>query len=163
MASTPADQGPLRTLLARFQDWGEAHLTLEAALEELDPGHRGIRPPGGPHSIWELVEHIRIAQRDILEFCSPGDYQHRRWPEDYWPGAPAPADDREWEGSLDALSRDREALRRLALDPAVEMAGQVPHATHPDQTFARCLLLAQDHAAYHIGQVVLVRRILDGE
>jgi hypothetical protein len=71
------------------------------------------------------VEHIRIAQRDILEFCSPGDYQHRRWPEDYWPGAPAPADDREWEGSLDALSRD--------------------------------------HAAYHIGQVVLVRRILEAE
>jgi hypothetical protein len=110
-----------------------------------------------------LVEHIRIAQRDILEFCSTGDYAHRPWPEGYWPDAPAPADDQEWEGSLDALARDREALKRLALDPEPDLAGQVPHATRPDQTFARALLLAQDHAAYHIGQVVLVRRILEGE
>lgn len=163
MAATPPDHGLFRTLLARYQGWGEAHLTLEAALEELTPGHRGIRPPGAPHSIWQLVEHIRIAQRDILEFCSSGDYAQRPWPEGYWPGAPAPADDREWEGSLDTLARDREALQRLALDPELDLGARVPHATRPDQTFARALLLAQDHAAYHIGQVVLVRRILEGE
>jgi uncharacterized damage-inducible protein DinB len=154
--------GPLRALLARYQDWGEAHLTLEAAVDSLDPMHRGTRPPGSPHSIWELVEHIRIAQRDILEFCSPGDYRHRAWPDDYWPDGEAPAENPAWERSLQALEEDRAALRRLALDPAVELEAPVPHATESNQTFGRALLLAQDHAAYHIGQVVLVRRILEG-
>jgi len=164
MASTPTDHSPFRTLLARYQDWGEAHLTLEAAVEGLSPDHRGVRPPGSPHSIWELLEHIRIAQRDILEFCSPGDdYAHKAWPDDYWPDAVAPADDESWEKTLAALARDREALKALALDADVDLDGQVPHATSPRQTFARALLLAQDHAAYHIGQVVLVRRILEGE
>lgn len=163
MASTPTDHSPLRTLLARYQDWGEAHLTLEAAVEGLSPDHRGVRPPGSPHSIWELVEHIRIAQRDILEFCSTGHYAHRAWPDAYWPDAPTPADDEAWEESLDALARDREALKALALDSDLDLHTQVPHATRAEQTFARALLLAQDHAAYHIGQVVLVRRILEGE
>jgi len=163
MSSIPPS-GPFRTLLARFQDWGEAHLTLDAALDSLDPGHRGTRPPGAPHSIWELLEHIRIAQRDILEFCSPGDdYAHKAWPDDYWPDAVAPADERAWERSLQQLAEERDALRRLALDPGVELEDPVPHATDPGQTLGRALLLAQDHAAYHIGQVVLVRRILEGE
>lgn len=163
MATTPMDRAPLRTLLARYQGWGEAHLTLEAALEDLAPRHRGVRPPGSPHSIWELVEHLRIAQQDILDFCSAGDYTHRTWPDDYWPDAPAPAGPGAWEATLDALARDREALKALAQDPAVDLDARVPHATRPDQTFARALLLAQDHAAYHIGQMVLVRRILEGE
>lgn len=163
MVSTPTDHTPFRTLLARYQDWGEAHLTLEAAVEGLSPDHRGVRPPGSPHSIWELVEHIRIAQRDILEFCSTGDYAHRAWPEAYWPDTAAPADDGTWETCLGALARDREVLKALALDADVDLDAQVPHATNPAQTLARALLLAQDHAAYHIGQVVLVRRILERE
>lgn len=153
----------LRGLLARFQDQGEAHLSLDASLEGLDPAHRGVRPAGAPHSIWELVEHIRIAQRDILDFCLPGSYRELDWPSDYWPEAAKPGDEAAWEASLDALAADREALRRLALDPRVDLEAQVPHATRPGQTFARALLLAQDHAAYHVGQVVLVRRMLEGE
>ena len=152
----------LRSLLARFQDQGEAHLSLEAALEGLDPGHRGVRPPGAPHSIWELLEHIRIAQRDILDFCLPEEYRHLEWPVDYWPGAAGPEDEAAWERCLDALADDREGLRRLALDPDLDLDARVPHADEAHQTFARALLLAQDHAAYHIGQVVLVRRILEG-
>jgi hypothetical protein len=155
-----SETDPLREQLARFQGWGEAHLTLDTAVEGLRPEHRGVRPPGLPHSIWKLVEHVRIAQRDILDFCvGPGD-QELHWPDDYWPAAPAPPDDAAWDTSLRMVREDAESLRRLALDPKVELLGRVPGGT--GQTFLRELLLTQDHAAYHIGQIVLVRRLLEG-
>lgn len=161
MSTTPPSDF-FRTLLANYQDWGEAHLSLEAALDELYPGHRSVRPAGSPHSIWELLEHIRITQRNILDFCLRGPYRELDWPEGYWPAAAAPPGDGAWERSIDVVAEDREGLRRLAVDPGVDLDATVPHATRPGQTFARAFLLAQDHAAYHIGQVALVRRILEG-
>jgi hypothetical protein len=153
---------PLRLQMARFQGWGEAHLTLEGALEGLVPEHRGERPPGLAHSIWELVEHIRIAQRDLLDFCRAPEYDSRPWPEGYWPASSAPPNEGAWEEALTAVEADRGDFRRLALDPTIDLTAQVPHATEPHQTYLRALLLAQDHAAYHIGQVVQVRRLLEG-
>jgi uncharacterized damage-inducible protein DinB len=148
----------LRDQLARFQDWADAHLTLEAALDGLPPEARGVRPEGLAHSIWELVEHIRIAQRDILDFCVATVYEERAWPQEYWPSAPGPQRPDDWEASLAAIRRDREALRRLAEDPAVDLLTRVPNGT--TQTYLRELLLTQDHAAYHIGQIVLTRKLL---
>lgn len=150
----------MRALLARFQDYAEAHLTLDAALDGLPSESRGVRPKGLPHSIWELVEHIRIAQRDILDFCEAESYHHPEWPAEYWPASAAPPDDAAWDGALAALRADREALRRLALDDSLDLNAVVKHGDKPTQTYLRALLLTQDHAAYHIGQIVAVKQLL---
>jgi uncharacterized damage-inducible protein DinB len=151
----------MRALLARYQDYADAHLTLDAALDDLPPELRGVRPDGLPHSIWELVEHIRVAQRDILDFCVAAEYRHPAWPDAYWPESPAPPA-AAWDASLAALRADREALRRLALDESVDLHAVVRHGDQPTQTYLRALLLAQDHAAYHIGQIVAVKQLLLG-
>jgi uncharacterized damage-inducible protein DinB len=150
----------LRTTLSRFQDWGDAHLTLAAALEGLRPEHRGVRPPGGPHSIWELVEHIRIAQRDLVDFCVAERYEHPAWPAEYWPPTPDPPSEAAWKRSLEQIYTDLDALRRLAADADVDLLARTPHATEPHQTVLRTLLVAQDHLSYHVGQIVLVRRLV---
>jgi uncharacterized damage-inducible protein DinB len=158
MAKPSADG--MRPLLARFQDYAEAHITLDAALDGLPKEMRGIRPKGLPHSIWELVEHIRIAQRDILDFCVADTYHHPKWPDEYWPRSPAPSDDAAWHAALAALRADREALRRLAADDSIDLNAVVKHGDKPTQTYLRALLLTQDHAAYHIGQIVAVKQLL---
>jgi uncharacterized damage-inducible protein DinB len=158
----PGASDALRAALASFQDWGDAHLTLDAALERLAPEHRGVRPPGLPHSVWELVEHVRIAQRDLLDFCTAERYKHPAWPDEYWPHTPAPADDAAWERALAALHDDLEGLRRVAGDDQTDLLAPTRHATEPHQTVLRALLISQDHLSYHIGQIVLVRRVLEG-
>lgn len=149
---------PLRTHLARLLDWQDAHASFDAAVAGLAPEHRGTRPAGLPHSPWELVEHIRLAQHDILDFCRNPDYVELAWPADYWPPGAAPPSPEAWEESVAAAGRDREALRRLAADPAVDLFAAIPHGT--GQTVLRELLLVADHTAYHVGQLVLARRLL---
>src|SRR5690606_38939070 len=105
-----------------------------------------------PHSIWELVEHIRIAQRDLLDFCVAETYHHPDWPAGYWPANPAPPDEAAWGRALAAIEGDAEALRRVARDPSLDLLAPTRHATEPRQTHLRALLLAQDHLAYHLGQ-----------
>lgn len=149
----------LRETLARALGWKEAHATLEEAVEDFPAHLRGVRPPGVPWSAWQLVEHVRIAQRDILEFSLPREYRAMKWPEDYWPQDPAPPSDAAWDESIAALLRDRAELARLAADPAVDLAGATPHGSGA-QTQMRAVLLVLDHNAYHVGQLVLLRRLL---
>jgi hypothetical protein len=104
------------------------------------------------------VEHIRIAQADILEFCVSRSYREKKWPDAYWPKTSSPANADAWNGSLAAIRRDRKAMRRLAIDPAVDLLAKVPNGT--GQTYLRELLLVADHAAYHVAQIVDVRRAL---
>jgi uncharacterized damage-inducible protein DinB len=148
-----------RQQLARFLDWHEAHATLEQSVDKLPAGLRGITPPGLPYSVWQLLEHIRITQRDILDFCVKPDYKELEWPADYWPKAAAPANDKEWQASIDAIGRDRDALQQLALDPAIDLFASTPHGNEK-QTYIREILLVADHTAYHVGQIVIVRRLL---
>jgi len=148
----------LRDQLARFVDFGEAHATLDAALAELDPALQGERPHGLPHSPWELLEHMRITQHDILDFCVNPSYEEMRWPHDYWPRGAAPAADDSWKKSVAGLQKDREALRAIAGDSTIDLFAKIPHGD--GQTYLRELLLAQDHLSYHTGQLVLVRRAL---
>lgn len=148
----------LRDQLSRLLDWEDAHAGLDAAVRDLPQDLRGRRPAGLPHSPWELLEHIRLTQRDILEFCVAPRYEERAWPEDYWPPAPAPPDAAAWEESVRACRADREALEALVRDASIDLFAAVPNGT--GQTFLREILLVADHNAYHVGQLVLVRRAL---
>lgn len=153
---TPTE--PLREQLARFIDFGEAHVTAEGAMADLDPSLQGKRPQGLPHSAWELLEHIRLTQHDILDFCINPKYEEMKWPEDYWPKSAAPPDAKAWDKSVAGFRADRDAFRKLATDSTVDLFAKIPHGE--GQTYLRELLLAQDHLSYHTGQLVLVRQAL---
>lgn len=149
----------LRATLARSLAWNEAHATFDHAVADLPAHLRGVRPPGVPWSAWQLVEHIRVAQRDILEFSLPDEYHAMKWPDDYWPGDPEPPSEAAWDESVATVRRDRDAFARLAVDAAIDLAGTTPHGSGA-QTQMRAILLVLDHNAYHVGQLVLLRRFL---
>jgi uncharacterized damage-inducible protein DinB len=154
MTSTAA----LREHVVRLLDWQDAHVNFDAAVEGLPAKLRGLRPPGLAHSPWELLEHLRRTQHDILDFCRNPDYQELTWPADYWPENPAPPSPEAWEASVAAFREDRAALRQLAQDPALDLFAAIPHGS--GQTYLRELLLVADHNAYHVGQLVVVRKLL---
>jgi DinB superfamily len=148
-----------RDHLARVLDWEEAHVGFDTAVDGIPPDTRGARAEGFEHSPWQLLEHLRIAQEDILDFCVNASYQHRmKWPDDYWPKDPAPPSAKAWTDSIASYARSREDLKRLAREVA-DLTANVPTGK-PGHTYLRAILLAADHAAYHVGQLVAVRRAL---
>jgi uncharacterized damage-inducible protein DinB len=148
-----------RAIVASSLDWEQGHLNLDNAVKALPANVRGRRPEGLPHSPWELVEHIRIAQHDLLDFCRNANYQHDlKWPDDYWPPAQDTISDESWERSLAETRRDRDALKALTTDPELDLSAKIPHGT--GQTYLRTVLVAVDHAAYHTGELLAVRRLL---
>jgi hypothetical protein len=148
----------LRTQLATLLGWCDAHPDFDAAVKGLPVELRGRTPDGLPYSPWQLVEHLRLAQQDILDFCRNPEYEEMTWPDDYWPSAAEPPSARAWEESVAGFRRDREALRALAQDPTIDLFAAIPHGS--GQTYLRELLLAADHNAYHLGQLIAVRRLL---
>jgi hypothetical protein len=148
----------LREQLARMLSWEDAHVGFDAAVADLPDRLRGVAPAGLPYSPWQLLEHLRITQRDILDFCRDPGYAELAWPDDYWPRAAEPPSPEAWEESVRRCREDRAALQQLARDPAVDLTARIPHGT--GQTYLRELLLAADHAAYHVGELVVVRRLL---
>jgi len=148
----------LRQQLVDFLDWRSAHVGFDAAITGLRPGLRGTVPKGFEHSVWQLVEHMRIAQNDILDFCRNPRYVEKKWPDDYWPAAPAPRSAAAWSTSLANVRRDRRAMQRLAGDSRIDLFARIPHGS--GQTYLREILLVADHAAYHIAQIVDLRRAL---
>jgi uncharacterized damage-inducible protein DinB len=152
------DKDPVREHLALVLDWHEAHATLDQAVKGLPPRLRGALAQGLPHSIWQLVEHIRLAQKDILEFATRVRYRNKNWPADYWPKRPAPPSPEAWRNSLRDYHADLRALAALARNAKLALDQPVPSGT--GQTILRELLLTVDHTAYHVGQIVLVRRAL---
>ena len=154
-----SDSSPaLRAQLGRILSWQDAHVGFEKAVEGLAPKFRGVRPEGSPHSAWEIVEHLRLTQHDILDFCRNPKYEELNWPDDYWPKSPAPPSDRAWDDSISAFREDREAMEALAMDESVDLFAKIPHGS--GQTYIREILLVADHNAYHLGQLVTVRRQL---
>lgn len=150
---------PLRARLLQALDWEEAHVSVPRAFAAVSPEHRGRVPSGAPASLWELLEHIRVAQHDLLEFCRTPSYEHPDWPAEFWPPDAEPPDERAWERSLERVHEDLESFRELLADPSLDLASPVPSGTR-DQTHLRSALLLLDHNAYHVGQAVLVRRLL---
>jgi uncharacterized damage-inducible protein DinB len=147
----------LRTHLVKLLSWQDAHVNFDRAIEGIPPEKRGIKPSGLPYSPWQLLEHLRICQWDILEFCRNPDYQEIAM-EDYWPQTTAPPEPESWEASIAGFRNDCEALKQLALDPQLDLFAKIPHGT--GQTYLRELLLVADHNSYHIGQLVVIRRLL---
>ena len=153
-----ADDKALRAQLAKFLDWEEAHVGFDTAVKGIAPPMRGVVPDGWEYSAWQLVEHLRIAQADILDFCVNPKYQAKKWPDDYWPKALGPRHAAEWTKAIAAYRRDRKTLQRLAANPKIDLLAAIPHGT--GQTYLREIVLVADHNAYHIGQIVALRRRL---
>jgi uncharacterized damage-inducible protein DinB len=157
MPSAIESDRALRALLANLLDWEDAHVAFDTAVEGIPAESRGARREGVPHSPWQLLEHLRICQNDILEFCRNPGYVERKF-EDYWPRTAAPPTATAWDESIAAFRRDRGALKELALDSSVDLFSAIPHGS--GQTYLRELVLVADHNAYHVGQLVLLRRLL---
>ncbi|MBI2956306.1 MAG: DinB family protein [Acidobacteria bacterium] len=147
----------LRQQLAKLLRSREAHLGFHSVIRGWPEKLRGVRPRGAPHTAWQLLEHIRICQWDILDFCRNPDYQWLAF-EDYWPKQPAPPSRAAWEKSLRAFRADQKAMEKLVLNPKTDLFAPIPWGQ--GQTILREALLVADHNAYHLGQLVLLRRLL---
>jgi len=149
---------PLRKHLLDLFEGGEAHLDFDSALDRFPPERAGERPAGSPHSVWQLLEHIRIAQWDILEFSRNPKHVSPEWPAGYWPPTEGPPDTAAWKASIRAFHADRKAMKDLIADPANDLFARIAHGD--GQTLLREALLIADHNSYHLGQLVTVRRLL---
>ncbi|HEX4001928.1 MAG TPA: DinB family protein [Candidatus Acidoferrales bacterium] len=155
---TDMDEKALRDQLRRFLDWHEAHADFQAAFKDFPEKERGKRPAGAAHSAWELLEHMRIATHDILEFSRDAQHKSPDWPSGYWPAKPAPPSADAWDKSVKALEKDLREMGKLVADPKTDLLARIGHGS--GQTILREVLLIADHNAYHLGQFILVRQLL---
>ena len=160
MAQTETGVDELRKQLLALLNGGQAHATFDDAVKDFPEEHRGTVPEGLPYSGWQLLEHIRITQRDILAFSAPptGGYQPIAWPDDYWPKSAKPSSAHAWEASVAAVHKDREAFEKLISKPDADL--YKPFRWGDGQNLLREALLIADHNAYHIGELILLRRLL---
>jgi hypothetical protein len=148
----------LRQHLDYLLGGGGAHLNFDKAIAGLPPAKRGVRAPNSPHTAWRLLEHLRIAQWDILEFSRNPKHKSPDWPAGYWPAGDAPPDDNAWDKSVAAFKADLAAMRALVNDPKTDLFAKIPWGD--GQTILREALLTADHNAYHLGQLVELRRAI---
>ena len=148
----------LRDHLLYLLQGGGAHLSFEDAIADLPAKLRGATVSGVPHTPWRLLEHLRIAQWDILEFSRNPKHVSPSFPDGYWPDGDTPPDNRAWDRSVAALRADLMAMQDLVADPATDLFAPIPHGE--GQTILREALLIADHNAYHLGQFVVLRRAL---
>jgi uncharacterized damage-inducible protein DinB len=148
----------MKAQLAKALAWGDAHAGFDRAVKDWPEALRGRRVRRLPHSAWQILEHLRIAQHDILDFARNAKYQALNWPDDYWPAAAAPPDAAAWDRSIAAFKRDRKAVQRLAASARLNLDRRIPHGQ--GQTYLREILLVLDHNAYHVGELVQLRRLL---
>ena len=148
----------LRDLLVEFLSWPNGHVSAQDALADIPRALRGKRPPGAPHTPWQLLEHMRIAQRDILDFCRNAEHVSPEFPDGYWPPTEAPPNQSSWDESVSAFLADIDAMKRLVADASTDVCAPLPHTD--GVSLLREALLVADHNAYHLGQIVLLRRVL---
>lgn len=152
------DDKTLRKTVVELLRGGSAHLSAEAALRDVSPKLRHVRPAEGVHSVWEELEHLRLAQEDILQYTLDPSWQSPAWPAGYWPANVDEVTDEMWSDSVQRFSADLEALIDLASDEKIDLTAKIPHGE--GHTYLRELLLAADHNAYHLGQLVQARKLL---
>ena len=157
---TVSEGEELRRQLVALLDGGQAHATFEDAVKNFPVELRGVAPDGLPYSAWQILEHIRITQRDILDFSAPptGGYHGLKWPEAYWPKEAEPPAIEAWDRSVASVKSDREKFKKLIERPEADLAK--PFLWGTGQNLLREALLIADHAAYHVGEMILVRRLL---
>jgi uncharacterized damage-inducible protein DinB len=148
----------LRKHLAEMLRMKGAHLNLDEALSGLPPEKRGAKPPGAPHTAWQLLEHMRIAQEDILDFSRNPKYKEKKWPDDYWPATDAPPSEAAWDQSVKQFQKDLAEMQELVADTKHDLLTKIPHGS--GQTLLREALLVADHNSYHLGQIVFLRKTL---
>ena len=148
----------LREHLLYLLGGGGAHVSFEETITDFPLELRGVKPAGLPFTAWRLLEHMRIALWDILEFSRSAKHVSPEFPKGYWPEADAPPDDAAWDRSVQAFEADLRAMRRLVKNPSTDLSARIPHGA--GQTILREALLVADHNAYHLGQLVLLRRLL---
>lgn len=148
-----------RQLIALLRG-GQAHVTFDDAVKDFPVAQRGAVPQGLPHSAWQIVEHIRITQRDILDFSAPptGGYQPMEWPAGYWPESAEPPSEKAWDESIKAVRKDLEAFEGLITRPGADL--YKPFRWGDGQNLLREALLIADHTSYHLGELVVLRRLL---
>lgn len=149
----------LRRHLANLLQMKGAHVNLEAAVSGFPPALRGVKPPGAPHSAWQLLEHMRIAQQDILDFSRNPKYRDKKFPDDYWPTTEAPPNDAAWDESVRQFQEDLQEIQDLLADTKNDLLAKIAHGS--GQTLLREALVAADHNAYHLGQLVYLRKMLE--
>ena len=152
------DEKVVREQLAMLLKGQHAHVSVERGLQDLDPKLRAVRPAGGLHSVWEELEHMRIAQEDILRYTLDSGWKSPKWPEGYWPPPAQSIDDAQWQSSLSRFTADLDAVCSLASDTKYDLTARIPHGEW--RTYLRQILLVADHNAYHAGQIVQVRKAL---
>ncbi|MBF85521.1 MAG: ABC transporter [Acidobacteria bacterium] len=148
----------LRQHLVILLEGKGAHLTFDAVIDDWPAEARARKPHGAPHSAWQLLEHMRIAQRDILDFCVKREYVEPCFPDDYWPPGDEVPDNAAWTGSVERFAHDLEQMQQLVADSKTDLRAIIPHGT--GQTVLREAFVVADHNAYHLGQLVLLRRLL---
>jgi hypothetical protein len=148
----------LRDQLVAMLTVENAHANFDSAVRDMPAAQRGKRPAADSHSPWELLEHLRIAQWDILEFSRNPEHESPDWPGGYWPKSPEPPAADSWDRSVAGFQADLKAMADLVADPGTDLFARIPHGE--GQTILREALLVADHNAYHIGQLVLARRLL---
>jgi len=159
MAKSGTDE-PLITQLLALLRGGQAHADFDSAIKDFPAEDRGKVPQNLPYSAWQILEHLRIAQRDILNFSAPptGGYHGMKWPEDYWPKSAEPANAGAWDQTIAAIRADREKFEALLTKPGVDL--YKPFLWGNGQNLLREALLIADHNAYHLGELIVLRRLL---
>ena len=153
-----AESDALRQHLLDLLRGRNAHADFDPSVGDFPSRLRGVKPPGAPHTAWQLLEHMRMAQWDILEFSRNAKHKSPPWPEGYWPKTEAPPKAASWNNSLRSFRADLKAMAKLVADKKTDLFAKIPHGT--GQTILREAMLIADHNSYHLGQLVLLRRLL---
>jgi hypothetical protein len=149
---------PLRDAVRDLLDGKGAHVDFDEAIADFPTELRGRRVPPAPHTAWQLLEHMRIAQWDIVEFSRDAKHVSPKWPEGYWPPSGEPPTAASWDGAICNFKRDLATMRELISDPKADLFARIPHGE--GQTLLREALVLADHNSYHVGQLVLLRKLL---
>ena len=149
---------PVREQVINLLRGGQAYVTFDDAVKNFPAKLRGSKPKGVPHTAWELLEHMRIAVWDILEFSRDAKHVSPKWPEGYWPKTANPPSDAAWKKSIASIKKDVAAMQKLVEDPTTDLYAKIPHGA--GQNILREALLIADHNAYHIGQFMLLRQLM---
>ncbi len=138
---------------------GNAHMSFEEAVADFPEDKINALPPHVEYTFWHLIEHLRLSQRDMLDYLTKTDYHEMEWPQEYWPARDAVTDKAGWSASVAGFLNDRDALAAIAEDPATDLTAAVPK--NPEHTILRGLLIIADHNAYHIGELGILRQVDD--